>query len=57
MGLGPFVGYKLATNVGFTVEGNVGFQYMANLAPDEGDDDFDRWLLWPLFNLNVGWSF
>lgn len=62
LAIGPFIGYKIATRVGFTFEGQLGFQYMAMKAEasDEEsgvsaeDSDTD---LGPLLNLNIGWSF
>ena len=61
VGGGPFVGYKLATNIGFTVDVNVGFEYMVGLpsAKYEDEDDGDGVYkgFWPLLNANVGWSF
>lgn len=60
LAVGPFVGYKIATNIGFTFEVQGGAQYMAagasatdgtNSASGKDSD------IIPLLNLNVGWSF
>ena len=59
--LGPFVGYKLVTHVGFTFFAQGGFQYMvvkADAADNLGNTASDeRSAFIPLLNLNVGWSF
>lgn len=58
---GPFVGYKVLTDVGFTFVAQGGFQYAAVKASASDSDgnsaraetsDFV-----PLLNLNLGWSF
>lgn len=60
--VGPFLGYKIATDLGFTFEGQLGYQRIglgaeaSNESSGETvtDEDSD----WgPLLNLNVGWSF
>ncbi len=60
LALGPFIGYKIATHIGFTFDAQLGFQYMVaraeatdgtNTAKGEDSD------ILPLLNLNVGWSF
>lgn len=60
--VGPFIGYKVATALGFTFDGQVGYQRMglgaeaSNESSGEtvSEEDSD----WgPLLNLNVGWSF
>ena len=57
--LGPFVGYKLVTRVGFTFEAQFGARYvvMNPPAPDRTDyiQNGSDWQ--PLLHLNVGWSF
>jgi hypothetical protein len=59
LGIGPFVGYKIATRSGFTFDGQLGARYMVTVGRITGEEplpgDVDRWL--PLLNLNVGWSF
>lgn len=59
-GIGPYVGYKLITSVGFTFEGNLGVQYIA--ARGQATDGTNSATasekrVIPLLNLNVGWSF
>ena len=56
--VGPYVGYKLITGVGFTFEANLGAQYVAARAQtSDGTSSASdsKWI--PLLNLNVGWSF
>jgi hypothetical protein len=59
--VGPFVGYKVLTDIGFTFVAQGGFQYVAvnaHASDSEGNSaraessDFV-----PLLNLNLGWSF
>lgn len=59
--LGPFIGYKLLTNGGFTLFVQGGFQYVAvkadasNSAGESAHDEQETFI--PLVNLNLGWSF
>ena len=59
--LGPFIGYKLLTEIGFTFFAQGGFEYVAARA--EGTDSQgntehnEQQAFIPLLNLNVGWSF
>jgi hypothetical protein len=59
--VGPFVGYKVATRLGFTFEGQLGARYAAVMPPIQGMGTYqslgmpDRWV--PLLHLNVGWTF
>jgi hypothetical protein len=59
--LGPLVGYKLLTEVGFTFVGQVGVQYQTARAREEnpaGDTASDQDSTFvPLLNANLGWSF
>ncbi len=58
LAIGPYVGYKVITGVGFTFEANLGAQYLtASAASSDGTDTASatKWI--PLLNLNVGWSF
>lgn len=58
LAVGPYVGYKLITGVGFTFEANLGAEYVvAQAATSDGSATASdsRWI--PLVNLNVGWSF
>lgn len=60
LAIGPFVGYKIASNLGFTFDLQAGAQYLAMQAEAEvgsasaSDEDSD---IIPLLNLNFGWSF
>ncbi len=62
VGFGPFVGYKIATRVGFTFDGQVGFQYVGVRAEAHDTESSDSAeasdsAIVPLFNANIGWSF
>jgi hypothetical protein len=58
LAIGPYVGYKIATHVGFTFEANLGAEYMAVRAnTTDGTSSAQDKKLIPLLNLNVGWSF
>jgi hypothetical protein len=58
---GPFAGYKLVTDIGFTFVGQLGVQYLSAQAESHDDSgnsnsaDSNRFLA--LLNLEVGWSF
>jgi len=59
---GPFVGYKVATNVGFTFDAQLGVQVGLIQAEAEDSSDGDSAededsALIPLLNINIGWSF
>lgn len=58
--IGPYAGYKIITNVGFTFEANLGVQYVAARAKASSGGSTataeDKTVI-PLLNLNVGWSF
>jgi hypothetical protein len=59
--VGPLIGYKLITSVGFTFLVQGGVQYVAIRAEAESDgglqaeDEQKKFI--PLLNLNLGWSF
>ena len=58
LAMGPYVGYKIITGVGFTFEANLGAEYVALRAESASGTETasdSRWI--PLLNLNVGWSF
>ncbi|MCC6215857.1 MAG: hypothetical protein IT376_13415 [Polyangiaceae bacterium] len=59
--VGPFVGYKFATDGGFTFVAQVGAQYLAAQAKaeDAGGTSAaaDESAVVPLVNLDLGWSF
>ena len=50
--VGPFIGYKIATNIGFTFDAQLGFQNVTT--PSAWKDEKN---ILPMVNLNVGWSF
>ncbi len=58
LALGPYVGYKIITNVGFTFEANGGAQYVTlrGSNANNGDTASQKKVI-PLVNLNIGWSF
>jgi hypothetical protein len=59
LGVGPFVGYKLATKVGFSFNVQGGVQYMAvrATASTTGDSaSASGSQFGPILNINVGWS-
>lgn len=61
LAIGPFIGYKLLTSIGFTFVAQGGFEYLTarahaqdtsgNSAGNSGSQFI------PLVNLNIGWSF
>ena len=59
--VGPLVGYKLLTDIGFTlfVQGGVGFMAVsADVEDDQGDSaSSDQKRVLPMLNFNLGWSF
>jgi len=56
--VGPYVGYKVIADVGFTFEGNLGFEYVAARAESStGTSTAEAKKVIPLLNLNIGWSF
>jgi hypothetical protein len=61
LALGPFVGYKIITSVGFTFDAQLGVEFLAVKAQvqDNGGQTAsatDKATI-PLLNLNIGWSF
>ena len=60
LAIGPYVGYKIITRVGFTFEANGGVQYVAakaNATDGTSSAQKSDSKVIPLLNLNVGWSF
>lgn len=62
LGVGPLVGYKLATAIGLTFDAQVGVRYdgfglLSEAETAEELDVPDDNVLHPLINLNVGWTF
>ncbi len=59
--IGPLIGYKLLTKVGFTFFVQGGFQYVAvkaNASDNAGNAASAKQSAFiPLLNLNIGWSF
>jgi hypothetical protein len=60
LAIGPYVGYKIITGIGFTFEANAGAQYVAMRADatdgtNSGTAKQNRVI--PLINVNLGWSF
>ena len=59
--IGPFVGYKLVTEAGFTFFAQGGFEYVvlkADAADSSGNTArAEQSTFIPLLNLNLGWSF
>ncbi|MGZ3416872.1 MAG: hypothetical protein ACXWUG_16390 [Polyangiales bacterium] len=58
--IGPYAGYKIATRIGFTFEGNLGVQYVAaraNATSGSQTATASGSSVIPLVNLNIGWSF
>ena len=59
--LGPFIGYKLITGIGFTFFVQGGFQYVAARAQATDSQGTttrnEQKTIIPLLNLNLGWSF
>ncbi len=58
--VGAFLGYKIATRVGFTFEAHLGARYVVIEPAIRGAsgaslDGVNTWL--PLLQLNIGWSF
>lgn len=58
--MGPMIGYKYTADVGFTFDGQLGFQWIALTAKASSGGDTmsaEQKRLIPLLNVNVGWSF
>ncbi len=60
LAIGPFLGYKIATNLGFTFEAQGGVQYVFAAAKAESGSTSataEESDIIPLVNINLGWSF
>ena len=60
LAIGPYIGYKLITRVGFTFEANGGVQYVtmqADATDGTTSASKSKRNFIPLLNLNIGWSF
>ncbi|MEK6608476.1 MAG: hypothetical protein AABZ30_12520 [Myxococcota bacterium] len=58
--VGPFIGYKIATNVGFTFDAQLGVEKVfarAEASSGSASATAEAETTIPLLNLNVGWSF
>ena len=56
VGVGPFIGYKVISNAGFTFDAQMGGQYIGVRATDGYSSGSGKDVI-VLLNLNVGWSF
>lgn len=56
LAVGPFLGYKIMIDAGFTFDAQLGFEHISARAEGSGATANDRTFI-PLLNLNVGWSF
>ncbi|HEY5947139.1 MAG TPA: hypothetical protein VIV40_16665 [Kofleriaceae bacterium] len=56
LSVGPYVGYKLETDIGFTFIAQGGVAVLAVKAESSTQMQSDK-TVYPLLNLNVGWSF
>ncbi len=56
LAVGPFVGYKLATDFGFTFMAQLGVEYVVARAESSSSSSSEKSFI-PLLNLNIGWSF
>ena len=56
LAVGPFVGYKVMADAGFTFDAQVGAQYLGLRATDGYSAETGEEFI-VLLNLNVGWSF
>jgi hypothetical protein len=56
LAVGPFLGYKIMIDAGFTFDCQLGFEHISARAQGNGATANDKSII-PLLNLNVGWSF
>jgi hypothetical protein len=54
--VGPFLGYKVMTDAGFTFDTQFGFEHVSVQANAQGDTAMDKTII-VLLNINIGWSF
>lgn len=60
LAIGPFIGYKVSSGIGFTFDSQLGFQYLTSGAEAESGGETaesDDSAVIPMLNLNVGWAF
>ena len=60
LAIGPFLGYKVSADFGFTFDSQLGFQYLAGGAEAESggqtaEEEASEVIV--LLNLNIGWAF
>ena len=56
LAVGPFLGYKIMIDAGFTFDAQLGFEHVSARANSGTSTANDKSII-PLLNLNVGWSF
>jgi hypothetical protein len=56
LAIGPFIGYKIIVDAGFTFEAQLGFEHVSAQAQSGGSSESQKDYI-PLLNLNIGWSF
>lgn len=58
LGLSPFIGYKIITDIGFTFEAQAGPSLLLLAAENRGSgESAEEVKLSAMLNLNIGWSF
>jgi hypothetical protein len=56
LAIGPFIGYKIMIDAGFTFDAQLGVEHISLQASNASNSASDKTFI-PLLNLNVGWSF
>jgi hypothetical protein len=56
LAVGPFLGYKIMIDAGFTFDAQLGIEHISARAASGNNTANDKAFI-PLLNLNVGWSF
>jgi len=54
--IGPFLGYKVMTDAGFTFDTQLGFEHVSVQADSQSSTAMEKTMI-VLLNLNIGWSF
>lgn len=54
--IGPYVGWKYISAIGFTFDGQLGVDFLTTSAKTSNSSTSER-RVFPLLNLNIGWSF
>ena len=54
--VGPFLGYKVMSDAGFTFDRQLGFEHLSVQASAQGETASGKDMI-VLLNLNIGWSF